>query len=78
MAKKKYYAIKEDKGVKNKIIENWTECKELVQGYPSVYKSFSTKEEAENFLQTVNVKKAKQQVKNGIEYNKARKKVLKC
>ena len=37
--KQKYYAIKEGKGVKNKIVRTWTECKELVLGYPSIYKS---------------------------------------
>ena len=33
--KQKYYAIKEGKGVKNKIVRTWSECKELVLGYPS-------------------------------------------
>ena len=40
--KQKYYAIKEGKGVKNKIVRTWSECKELVLGYPSIYKSFYT------------------------------------
>ena len=48
--KQKYYAIKEGKGVKNKIVRTWTECKELVLGYPSIYKSFSTEEEARKYL----------------------------
>ena len=43
--KQKYYAIKEGKGVKNKIVRTWTECKELVLGYPSIYKSFYTEED---------------------------------
>ena len=48
--KQKYYAIKEGKGVKNKIVRTWSECKELVLGYPSIYKSFSTEEEARKYL----------------------------
>ena len=43
--KQKYYAIKEGKGVKNKIVRTWSECKELVLGYPSIYKSFYTEED---------------------------------
>ena len=43
--KQKYYAIKEGKGVKNKIVRTWTECKKLVLGYPSIYKSFYTEED---------------------------------
>ena len=39
------YAIKEGKGVKNKIVRTWSECKELVLGYPSIYKSFYTEED---------------------------------
>ena len=37
--KQKYYAIKEGKGVKNKIVRTWSECKELLLGYPSIYLS---------------------------------------
>ena len=36
--KQKYYAIKEGKGVKNKIVRTWSECKELLLGYPSIYR----------------------------------------
>ena len=35
--KQKYYAIKVGKGVKDKIVRTWSECKELVLGYPSIY-----------------------------------------
>lgn len=49
MAKKKYYAVRQ--GRKTGIYQTWGECKEQVQGYKnSIFKSFSTKEEAENFL----------------------------
>lgn len=51
---KKYYAIKKGRGVKNLIVESWSECSKLVLGYDSTYKSFLTREEAESFL--VNVK----------------------
>ncbi|WP_425306079.1 viroplasmin family protein [Clostridium neonatale] len=44
----KYYAIKKGNGVTNKIVETWEECKVLVLGYPAIYKSFKTKDEAMN------------------------------
>ena len=51
MAKKRFYAIKKGKGnTKNKIVETWSECKDLVLGYPAEYKGFATKEEAEIYL----------------------------
>lgn len=51
MAKQqKYYAIKVGKGVKDKIVTSWSECEALVKGYPSVYKSFKTEEEALEYL----------------------------
>lgn len=67
---KKYYAIKEGKGVTNQIVNTWDECKELVLGYPSVYKSFITLEEANRYLQNVNAEKVKGQAKYGIEKRK--------
>lgn len=49
MAKKKYYAVKEGR-IKG-VFETWAECKEQVDGYKgAIYKSFTTKEEAEQFL----------------------------
>lgn len=46
---KKYYAVK--KGRKTGIYETWEACKAAVHGYSAaVYKSFSTKEEAEKFM----------------------------
>ena len=52
MAKKKrFYAIKKGKrNVRNKIVGTWSECKELVLGYPAEYKGFATREEAEIYL----------------------------
>lgn len=51
--KKKYYAIKEGRGVKNIIVNTWDECEKIVSGYNSTYKSFSTKEEAKVYLKPV-------------------------
>lgn len=53
----KFYAIKVGKGTENKIVTTWKECEALVNGYPSVYKSFKTKEEAEIYLKEVVVAK---------------------
>lgn len=60
-AKKKFYAIKESIDtktntvlVKNKIFETWDETKPLVNGNKAEYKSFSTLEEAEEYLATDN------------------------
>lgn len=45
----KYYAVKA--GKKTGIFLNWEECKEQVNGFSGAsYKSFTSKEEAENFL----------------------------
>ena len=46
---KKIYAVKV--GKKPGIYTSWAECKSVVDGYPgAVYKSFSTKEEAQQFI----------------------------
>ena len=71
--RKKYYAIKEGKGVKNIIVRSWAECAKLVLGYNSVYKSFLTEEEALSYLNKVDVEKVKDQTKKGIERKKIRK-----
>lgn len=42
MSKQKFYAIKKGKGVENKIVSTWEECKSLVEGYHSEFKSFKT------------------------------------
>lgn len=49
MAKKKFYAVKQ--GRKTGMFLTWDECKKQVMGYPgAIYKSFATKEEAEEYL----------------------------
>lgn len=46
----KYYAVK--KGKNPGIYNTWDECKAQVDGFSgAVYKSFKTKDEAENFIQ---------------------------
>lgn len=73
--KQKYYAIKEGKGVKNKIVRTWSECKELVLSYPSIYKSFYTEEEARKYLSGINDKDItaiKEKIKVNIESSKRR------
>lgn len=49
MAKKKFYAVRQ--GRKTGMFLTWDECKKQVMGYPgAIYKSFGTKEEAEEYL----------------------------
>jgi len=76
MAKQqKYYAIKTGKGVKDKIVTSWLECEALVKGYPSVFKSFKTEEEAKEYLGTIkDVKRKLEENNKAMEYNKAKKK----
>ena len=51
----KFYAVK--KGMKTGIFNSWDECKPLVVGYPgAIYKSFATRKEASDFLQTKETK----------------------
>ena len=74
--KQKYYAIKEGKDVKNKIVMSWNECKEIVLGYPSIYKSFNTEEEAIKYLNGIKDKDVpiiKEKVKANIKAKKERK-----
>lgn len=65
--RQKFYAIKIGKGVENKIVTSWEECKELVQGFPAVYKSFFTIEEAVKYLDTVDVDKVRDQARYCME-----------
>ncbi|MCB9362573.1 viroplasmin family protein [Candidatus Woesearchaeota archaeon] len=47
----KFYAVAKGRGKVPAIYESWDACKEKVQGYPDArYKSFKTREEAEEFL----------------------------
>lgn len=48
--KQKYYAIKVGNNVTDLIVESWEECEKYVLNVPSRYKSFSTREEAEQYL----------------------------
>jgi ribonuclease HI len=49
MAPKKFYAVR--KGYTTGIFYSWTECKKQVLGYKgSIFKSFPTLKEAEDFL----------------------------
>ena len=49
MSKKKYYAVKI--GRVTGIFDNWDECKASVDSYSGAdYKSFTTKQEAEQYL----------------------------
>jgi len=66
----KYYAIKEGKGVKNKIVRTWDECSKLVLGYNSVYKSFKTEQEAKEYLSNVDTEKVREQTKKAYEHKK--------
>lgn len=81
MAKKKankFYAIKEGNGVTNLIVNTWDECSKLVLGYNSVYKSFKTREEAEKYLNIVNVDEVKEQAIKGMEANRSKRKKTKA
>lgn len=67
---KKYYAIKVGRGVKDKIVSTWEECKKYTYGYHSVFKAFITLGEAEEFLRYVNVEKVREQATFVIEKEK--------
>ena len=48
--KKKFYAVK--KGYQTGIFTTWAECQKQTQGFKgALFKSFPTKEEAQNFYQ---------------------------
>ncbi|WP_419037602.1 viroplasmin family protein [Enterocloster bolteae] len=54
MAKKKFYAVR--KGLKIGVYDNWEECQSATKGFSNAeYKSFSTREEAEQYLVGENV-----------------------
>ena len=69
----KYYAIKQGKGVSNKIVRTWDECKSLTHGYKSIYKSFKTEEEALEYLNITDVTKTLKVNDEAIRYTKSRK-----
>lgn len=51
--KEKFYAIKLGNGVTDVVVNSWEDCKKLVIGYPSVYKSFRTEKEANRYLKSM-------------------------
>lgn len=56
MAKHNYYAVK--KGKKIGIFDNWNECKDSVDGFSGAeYKSFASKEEAQAYLDGIDLSK---------------------
>lgn len=56
MAKKKFYAVRE--GLQTGIYESWQECQAVIDGYSNAeYKSFSTREEAERYMDGIDVDK---------------------
>ena len=61
--KKSYYAIKIGNGVKDKIVTTWEECKKLVNGYPSIYKGFKDKKQAEKYLKNITEKQVEIELK---------------
>lgn len=73
----KYYAIKEGKGVTDKIVDTWEECKKFVHGYPAVYKSFYSMDEAVEYLRQFKnkaaVEKAKKKAIEGIKISREKK-----
>lgn len=64
----KYYAIKVGRGVKDKIVRSWKECKELVDRFPFVYKSFETEEEAIYYLRTVDVEEMRTRIRKARQH----------
>lgn len=76
MKKKKWYAIKDGKGVKDIIFTSWTECEKVVKGYPAIYKSFRSEEEAKNYLDNIQdgeIENIRKRHKEARQYNENRK-----
>lgn len=60
--KEKWYAVKiGNNNIQDMVYKTWEECKKATEGYNSVFKSFETKEEAEKYLETVDVEKVLEQ-----------------
>lgn len=74
--KNKYYAIKKGNGVKDIIVRSWDECKPLVNGYPAIYKSFLTEDEALTYLGSIaenKISDIQEQTVAAIKKNKVKK-----
>lgn len=67
--KKKFYAIRKGNGVSNLILESWDECSKLVLGYNAEYKSFLTREEAEEYLDIEMPKEIKAKIEDKSKSN---------
>lgn len=75
-SRKKYYAIKEGKDCKDKIVNTWDECKKFTHGYNAVYKGFQTLEEAEEYLGKIkekDIEKIREQKKFSMDKKKKEK-----
>lgn len=72
---KKWYAVKKAGDITDTIYETWDECKKVVEGHNSIFKSFFSKEEAIYYLDSVNLEEelAKKdfalKMKNNIRYD---------
>ena len=55
--------LKFGKTVRGIIVEDWEICQKYVNGYPSIYKKFKTKEEAECYLKDMSEEKIKEYIK---------------
>lgn len=68
MAKKFYAYFLENDGVSG-VVETWDECKNLVNGKKARYKSFSTRRECENWLNSGANYEKKAEIKKEIKKN---------
>lgn len=65
----KHYAIRTiDEKPINLILSNWDECKKLVQGHNSQYKSFKTEEEAQKYINNYKQEEKEEDVLNSDSY----------
>lgn len=69
MAKKKFYAIRTIDGeTVNEILTDWTTCEKRVKGHNAQYKSFTTEEEAKEYLGNYEEEEKEEEVVNRGEY----------
>lgn len=70
MAKKKVYAVK--KGYQTGLFDTWAECEKQVKGFPgALFKGFTTKEEALQYLDETTIKEVKtvEELKQAVKKN---------
>lgn len=71
---KKWYAIKSiDMNQVDLIVTTWKECEELVSHHKAVYKSFLTKEEAEDYLKNM-TRNEQTKIIDQMQYNREKRK----